>query len=103
MLQVLVEMCRQDDGALVSSVERLPDAPARVTIERARRFVQQEERRPAEERAGERQLLDHAGGAAIDSFGRDVGELELVDDRTDLSDRAALRACPQLREEDEIR
>src|SRR5262245_52928297 len=65
-LDVLIEVgCHHDAGSR-SALERLPEPLARVRIQRARRLVQENERRITEQGARESHLLDHPRRSAVD-------------------------------------
>src|SRR4051812_31650858 len=62
---VVVVMGGDEDGRLGPALERSPDPPDRIVVQRAGRLVEQQDPRVAEQRPGERELLEHPGRAAV--------------------------------------
>src|SRR5215216_631583 len=82
-LHVLVEMGCNKGGGPAPALERPPKTSSRVSVERARRLIEEDDHRIAQKRAGKGQLLHHAGRAPIDALSRDVRDLEFFDQRVD--------------------
>ena len=101
-VDVVGEVRGDDDGGVWPAGERGPHALARLLVERAGGLVEQDHAGVADERAGERELLQLAGGAAVGAALRDLLELELADELPH-ADRGGLLAEPaQPGEEEQV-
>src|SRR3954454_7325946 len=67
--RVVVVVGGDQDGRLRPALERSPDPGNRPVVQRAGGLVEQQDPRVAEQRAGERQLLEHPGRAAVAALG----------------------------------
>ena len=83
----VLEVVGHDDGRKPEPVEQLTqlgaNTAARVRVERGQRLVEQEHRRVARERAGERDTLALATGELLDARPREVADAEPVEQLLD--------------------
>lgn len=96
-------MRRDDQGGPPPPVERTPKPGDGVLVERTRGLIQEEECRLADQSSSESELLNHSGGAAVDTFPCDPADLELLDDRVDRGRGALLPGIAEPGEENEVR
>jgi len=95
---------RRDDQCCPSPpVECTPESTDGVLVERTGGLIEKEECRLANQCSREGELLDHACGAAVDSFDCDLADLELVNDRLDGGRGALLARIAEPGEEKEVR
>jgi len=102
-LNVVVDMGGDEKGNARAALDGGPQSLTGRVVQGLGRLVENEKGRVAEQGAGDAELLNHAGRAAVDPLGDDVIELEL------LLERAHGRFClrggsgPKARVEDEVR
>ena len=94
---------RNDERQLGTAVEGGPESLHGVLVERSCRLVEEEQLRVADERAGQGELLDHPGRAAVDALGGDFGQLELLDERIHCRRGPSAAGMTNAGEEEEIR
>src|SRR3954467_11182800 len=73
--RVVVVVGGDQDRRLGPALERCPHPGDRLVVQRAGRLVEQEGPRVAEQRAGEGELLEHPGRAAVAALGEDGADL----------------------------
>src|ERR687898_3196669 len=100
--EVIFSVRGDQDGELRSPVDCVPQPADRVSVEGSGGLVEQQQLRVAEERAGERDLLEHPAGAPVHPVARDVGDLQLVLDRSHLAGRRAPGGVTQARVEEQV-
>ncbi len=96
-------MCRDDDRCSGAAVEGAPDSFSGLAVERSRRLVEQDQRRPAEQGARERKLLHLSGRAAVETLFHDLVELELGHELLNVTGGSAAVAVTKAREEEQVR
>src|SRR5829696_2859097 len=94
--------CNQD-ARLAASLNRRPEELRPSVVERACRFVEQEQRRFANQPAREGELLDHPSRAPVQAPGENFAQSKLGIERLHLPRRLVAIEAPDPGEEEEVR